>query len=612
MSWGSSIFVGVVTAAVGGVVAGFVANLAVGWYRISSFEAGSAAFVFGFALLGLVAGFIIGIVASRIVAGGPNPGVLNALGVSHGVLLGIAAVVGVSARLLADVPPTMDGEELMLAVEVRWPEGTTTSPVALPGEPFIRLGSVTGSHTLRASSKGPLWTSDARQVDGRWVAPGAVDIFTTRGSFVLDVVLDSATTHGFLIPLSGKPRSADLEWTEWYPRAKPGAPPLPNGFTYRYRVQKRSQPVRTETLGPFTVTTIAAYFFDEQHGAGSRMAAMSEFTIEHAGKPVAIDGAAADSGAPVRYTRADAVSAIGGKPALLAHFVEPGSNAGGACYLLSDDAGTLQSQLVPDCVAPLAGAPLTADTAVFRKGADRAVARGWFDRVTFANPGLYFLSRTIIDTRRLAVRSFETADDVSIAVSVPPLAVSPDERSFARFAYAEHSDKNPALLVIDVVDNRHYVVPIDRPRMRYPRLEALNPAWVMHHFAWTRGASGVDSLVERTGFVPLPYKGELTLSKDYSAYHLEPAREALREAIIEYLVTEMKGERVAVDSFAYERPVKINGQNVNVAYASTPGYVTVSLDRGATDMSLLQMLAQRLDAVLATGKYDALFGAAPP
>jgi hypothetical protein len=187
MSWGSSIFVGVLTAAVGAVVAGFFANLAVGWYRISSFEAGSAAFVVGFSVLGFVVCSIVGVVASRIIASGANPGFLKALVASHAVLLGIVAVVGVSARLLADVPPTIDGEELMLAVEVRWPEGTTTSPARLPGEPFVRLGSITGSNTQRASSRGPLWTTDAHLVDGHWVAPGAVDIFTTRGRFVIDV-----------------------------------------------------------------------------------------------------------------------------------------------------------------------------------------------------------------------------------------------------------------------------------------------------------------------------------------------------------------------------------------------------------------------------------------
>jgi hypothetical protein len=607
MSWGSSIFVGVLTAAVGAVAAGFVANLAVGWYRISGFEAGSAAFVIGVAFLGIVAGFIIGVVASRVIGAGVNPGFLKALGASNAVLLGITAVAGVSARLLADVPPTIDGEELTLAVQVRWPEGVAAAPASWTDEPFLRLGSVTGSHVLRASSRGPLWTEDARLVDGRWVAPGAVDIFTTRGRFVLDIVLDSSTSHGFIIPLSGRPRPSDLQWTEWYPHARPGASSLPNGFTYRYRVQKRSEPVRTETFGPFEVSTIASYFFDEHLGAETRLAAMAEYTMTFRGQPLAVDGMASGAGPDtIRFTRADAVAAIGGpQPALLVHFVDP--SMPGSCYLLSERADSLHADYVSGCVSPFGAMPLTSDSAIFRGGGERAVPRGVFDRRTFATPGLYLVSNAIIDTRRLAVRTFETSDDVSIAVSIPPLAISPDERSFARFAYAEHSDENPALLVTDVVDNRSYVVGIDRARMRYPKLEALDPAWVAHHFEWQRGANGIDSLVERKRFVPLAYRGELTLGKDYSAYRIELANESLRTALVDFLVAEMHAERVPVDSGAYEYPVRIGGQTVNVAHGSGPDYVSVSTERSSDDKSLLETIARRFDAALATGKYDAMF-----
>lgn len=82
MSWGLSIFVGVLTAVVGAIVSGFVAALAVDWYHISSFEAGSAAFVFGFVFLGLVTGFIIGVITSRVIGSRANPRFWKALGCS--------------------------------------------------------------------------------------------------------------------------------------------------------------------------------------------------------------------------------------------------------------------------------------------------------------------------------------------------------------------------------------------------------------------------------------------------------------------------------------------------------------------------------------------------
>jgi hypothetical protein len=610
MSWPSSIFVGGLTAAVGLVASGFVASLAVGWYRISSFEAKSAAFVASLAILGLLVGFIIGVVTSRVMAGGAHPGFLAALGASQGVLLGLIGVIGISARLLADVPPKIDGEELMLAVEIRWPEGHATSPTTLPGERSVQLGSVTrSSNTLRASSRGPLYTADARLVDGRWVAPGAVDIFTTRGRFVLTVTLDSATNFGFVLPLSGKPGTSDFKWSEWYPHARPGAPPLPNGFTYRYRVQRRSEPVRVETFGPFEVATIARYFYDQSIRGTTMLATMAEFRITHRGHPVSVQGALSESDSTATtFTRVDDIAAIAGtRPALLAHFFTSPTSA--ACYLLVDQGENVRSELIPNCTGASSASLLTSDAAAFRSDSAPRVPRGRFNRLTFEQPGLFLVGNAVLDTRRLTLHTFEFPGDFTLVPSLPPLAVSPDERSFARFGYAEDTDNSPVLLVTDVVASRRYMLPIDPARMRYSNIDLLDPAWVSHHFVWQRGADGIDSLVERKDFVPIPYHGELSPSGPYRTYKLEPAGEELRTALVEFLVSEMNAERIPqpADAGTYLVPVKIDGKNVDVAYSSGSSYVSVSMATGVTDTTLVEMIAHHFDAALATGKYDKLF-----
>lgn len=443
MSWPSSFLVGILTAAVGTIAAGVVANLAVGWYRISSFEAGSAAFVVGFALLGLVAGLIIGVATSRLLAGSA-PSFLRVLGTAQVVLLGLVAAVGAGARLLADVPPEIDGEELMLAVEVRWPDGHTMSPASDSGNARLRLGSVTrGSHTLRASEEGQLWTSDAKLVDGRWVVPGAVPLFTTRGLFVLDVVLDDQTKQGFLIPLSGHPAKTDLQWSDWYPRVRPGAPPLPNGFTYRYRVQRRSEPLRTEMFGPFEVLTSVNYFFREQPEGRAKpvLAAVASFTVRHRGEPVIIEREPSPSRAALtRIERFEAASAVHGpRPALLLATDPPPGD--GVCYLVYEETERLRTERIPDCSATtVRGAvALTSDTAAFAARRRRRVPRGRFDHVTFDPGGLFLLHQTILDTRRLTVRHIVRPTDVSEVPDVPPLSLSPDERSFVRFGHVDGS-----------------------------------------------------------------------------------------------------------------------------------------------------------------------------
>jgi hypothetical protein len=345
MSWSSSIFVGILTAIVGLVASALVASLAASWYRVPSFEAQSAAFVASLAILGLIVGLAIGVITSRVVGASGAGGFFKTLGSANAILLGIVALVGVTARLLADVPPTLDGETLMLAVEVRWPEGHATSPASIPGEPTVTLGSVTrAGHVQRASSTGPLWTSDAHLVGGRWVAPGAVDIFTTRGRLVLSVQLDSSANFGFLLPMSGSPGRKDLEWTEWMPRARPGEPGLPNGFTYRYRVQKRSEPIRTEAVGAFEVQTIASHFYNETVNGKTVLATSGRFAIRHQREPIAVAANGPDSAEASmrRLDRADGIAVIGGpRPALLAHFIDP--NDAGPCYVVTEDSGRPQT-----------------------------------------------------------------------------------------------------------------------------------------------------------------------------------------------------------------------------------------------------------------------------
>ena len=76
MSWLSSIAIGLITAAIGCLGAGFVATKCVRWYRFSGFEGGSVYYVVAIALLGIIVGLLVGIVCSRIVAGWETPGFL--------------------------------------------------------------------------------------------------------------------------------------------------------------------------------------------------------------------------------------------------------------------------------------------------------------------------------------------------------------------------------------------------------------------------------------------------------------------------------------------------------------------------------------------------------
>src|SRR6188508_2710117 len=98
MSWLATIFVALLTAAAGLVLGGYLASLAVGWYRVSSFEGGSGYFVVAFALLGLVAGFVVGLAVSRVGAASFGFGFWKAFLASQLIVGGLAVFVGGIAR----------------------------------------------------------------------------------------------------------------------------------------------------------------------------------------------------------------------------------------------------------------------------------------------------------------------------------------------------------------------------------------------------------------------------------------------------------------------------------------------------------------------------------
>lgn len=590
MGWIASLGVALLVGALALFGAGTVASLAVDWYQVSSFEGGAGFFVVAMALFGAIGGAILGLVVSRIEARQSRPRFVRALGASVGALLVILGAIAGGAWMLADIPPQIDGDELFLQAEIRWPASGTPAPNALDGVPYLRLGALSGS-VVRRLEDGPLFIDDARQEDGRWILPGVVPIFTTRGGRLLDFGAGDRTIAGFVVPLPRRPGDAQRSWSAWLPAAKPGEPALPDQFTYRFKVLRRSEAVRSETIGPFEIDTVAAYF--NRVGDSNRMAAQATFRVRYRGQPIA------------EMATANTVTVIGGaQPALLVTVAAP--NEGPPCALLVDDEGRVRVQRLQGCAEPMTPRPLTNDRARFTSAASATRVPGWLDRTSLAEPGLYQIDALVLDTRTLTAASFLFPNDDRPDSSLPPLDLSPDEQSFAW--WAQSPEEQPRLGVTNWQTNYSYILPIDRARMRYASESMLDPAWVRHHFAWTHDANGIDVLAERPDFTPLPYRGEVELGKpgDYQSYRLSPGGEPLRDALVDVLVADLGAERLP-DPYEFARQVRLTGKTVNISVLGTPSYVSVSLQGVDGDPELMTRIAASLDAVLATGRYDALF-----
>jgi hypothetical protein len=186
----------------------------------------------------------------------------------------------------------------------------------------------------------------------------------------------------------------------------------------------------------------------------------------------------------------------------------------------------------------------------------------------------------------------------------PPLALSPDRTSFVRWASA--SSDAPVLVVFDFVSDVAYTVPVDRRRMRYNDWEAIDRAWLDHHFAWRPVAGGHERLAAREGFTPLPYVGNLRADEydptylEYEVVHVTPDMEA---ALVRFLEQEL-GARVEGRYAGGTIAVRIGDDLVHVLRGDEE--VSVFKDRGG-DPAIVREIARRFDAALATGAHDALF-----
>lgn len=594
MTWIASLFIGLLSAIAGLLVAGLVASLCVDWYRISSFEGGSGYFVIFTALFGGIAGGALGVVVARVIAGSPTPGFLKALGLALGIILVIGGGVAAVARLLADIPPEIDGDTLFVEAELKWPAADTTSPGSYPGQGFVRFGTGTMGHVIRKSETGPLFVDQARREDGRWIVRGAAPIFTTRGDRILDIGFGDKVLGGFIIPLPARPGRKDLEWSEWMPRARPGAPPLPDQFTVRYRALRRSEPIRIDQVGPFTIKTAAAYFFNS--GSHTSQAAKSTFTIFHGTTPVAAD------------LEIDAVSVLAGPtPALLA-------GTGQQCRLIKEVGGHAVVEELSWCGNSDGGHLLTADQAVFAATHDASPLPGWIDHTVYATPGLYQLGNGVLDTRTLEHAETTYSDDPHPINGLPPATVSPDGLSYVWFTYLDGDENNAVLGVTDWKANQHYSLPIDRSRMRYNDYHKIGPAWVDHHFTWVRGPNGHDRLAERKSFTPFPYRGDLTVGKpgESQEYTLRPCGEPMRKALVDLLVTTMGATRLPPEpNNDFYVVLGLDGKKLKLAVVNGGvSWVSVGMDQGDGDPAVMTRVAERIDQTLASGKLDHLFGTA--
>jgi len=626
-SWFGSLGVGLATAIVGAALGGWIASRAVDWYSIPSREGGSGYFVLFQGLLAGVVGLVVGVIVSRAVVGAGG-GQFRALVFAIGAHVALLAVIGVTARLRADVPPSFEGEELLLAVEVSWPEAQ--APMLTRGKelPHVTLSALSGN-TTRVSTNGPLFIDDARREDGRLIVPGAVEVFTSRGKRLLQVHVGTpGKVDGLLLPLPGYPGQKERDWSVWMPRARDGAPALPDGVRYRFKVVKRSEPIRAQTFGPFTVETVARSFrvatYDEREPTNE---ADAEFRLHFRGTPLLVEGRTLDQYEPdpwkpdekppvdsvVRYAHVTGVMVIPGAiPSLVAEVAyEDDRFRSSYYYLLRPSGERVQQQFVSPSLYGIRPHRLSAvvepPDSVRSPAETRYVDAGYVDERTLTRPGLYLFMKGVVDTRTMQVTrvALDRSDDE--ITKLAPLSLSPDERTIARVRRGAAGDEQTGMLIeqITIASGARDTIPVGSARVPTGNWLDADRAFFDHYFEWVAGADGAYRVKPRASAPPMAPRGKVSHSGDYSEYRVTSAAASLRDAFVAELIASMRAERLPVEEGAYSLKLRIDGTEVSLSYGDDDHVAVWTSGRDSTH--LVERVAQHLDSALATGRFSRHF-----
>ena len=189
-------------------------------------------------LLGGILGLVVGLITAWNVAPHDTAGGLRSAAASSGAVLVVALVIFGVSRYFANIPPTIDGQELTLQIELRLPPGQTK-----PASIFFDLTSVGKIIGRDLGVFTYMDDAETRQEQGRWILPGHAALETSKGQRALDVHIDGKALGRFIAPVPAHPGAESLQWSGWLPERDDAGQPWPdNKLSYRFRVQKIEPP----------------------------------------------------------------------------------------------------------------------------------------------------------------------------------------------------------------------------------------------------------------------------------------------------------------------------------------------------------------------------------
>jgi hypothetical protein len=232
------LLIALLTAFAGGILAVFVGDYLTKLAHVPEMEGQRGMTVFFLCVpLGVIAGVVIGIIASILTRRQGPVGFFVAQGWALLVLCGIAGLLGGVPYLLSDKPPKIEGKRLELQFELRAP-----AAFKIPEQPdgySIRVSLYTNNRQSRfAFIDWNSITKDAEHI----IIPGKVPLLTHSKTRSLLASIGNEPVASQFIELKNlppAPRKEDEAWSDWiFATERADLTPIPDSerFAIRYRV----------------------------------------------------------------------------------------------------------------------------------------------------------------------------------------------------------------------------------------------------------------------------------------------------------------------------------------------------------------------------------------
>jgi hypothetical protein len=194
--------------------------------------------IFLFAPLGIIVGFIVGIVVALSARRPGFIGFVKTQGLSILITIGLAIVVSGLCWIAADKPPKINGKNLTLDFELKIPPAIRVPAESAPNNIYASLYASNRDNRLAILD----FKSIVRQ-DGYVIIPGTAELMSHSANRDLLASMGNETGASQFIHLNlpAAPRKEDETWSQWIfatQRADLSPAPEPERIAVRYRVRE--------------------------------------------------------------------------------------------------------------------------------------------------------------------------------------------------------------------------------------------------------------------------------------------------------------------------------------------------------------------------------------